>query len=145
MPRKDNPKSSKFFLFFLFVFLLFWSISPGCVPGAKMKNGPDLILRKQDGGKQFTIKTGDAIQVLLEGTGGTGYWWYVLNLDKSHLQLLSEDTQTASDGRVGGPVVGAWNFRATQPGTTEIRLDYYRSWEGSARAIDHFTVKLKIE
>lgn len=110
-----------------------------------MKNGPDLILRKQDGGKQFTVKTGDAIQVLLEGTGGTGYWWYVQNLDKSHLKLLSEDTQTASDGRVGGPVVGVWKFQAIQPGETEIRLGYYRSWEGSARAIDHFTIHLNIE
>ncbi len=145
MPRQDIPRGGNFFSILFLILILFWSIPLGCMAGAEMKKGPALILSKGDGGKEFTVKTGDAIQILLEGTGGTGYWWYVQALDQSHLQFLSEGTQSASDGRVGGPVVGAWNFRAMQPGTAEIRFDYYRKWEGTARAVDHFTVKLKIE
>jgi hypothetical protein len=52
----------------------------------------------------------------------------VQNLDARHLELLSEKTRAASDGRVGGPVLGLWTFQAKEPGSTEIKMDYYRKW-----------------
>ena len=61
------------------------------------------------------------------------------------MELFSEKTKSVSDGRVGGPVLGLWTFRAKEPGTVEIKMDYYRIWEGSAKAIDHFQVRIKVE
>jgi predicted secreted protein len=113
--------------------------------GVSMGNEPDVVLQKQDSGKEITIKAGQGIQIQLEGLGGTGYWWYVENLDARRMELLSEKTKSVSDGRVGGPVLGLWTFRAMEPGTVEIKMDYYRIWEGSAKAIDHFQVRIKVE
>ena len=113
--------------------------------GANMEKEPDVILQKQDSGREITLKAGQLIQVQLEGMGGTGYWWYVQNLDARHLEIISEKTRAPSDGRVGGAVLGLWTFRVKGPGTTEIKMDYYRTWEGAARALEHFRVKISIQ
>ena len=133
----------------LFLFTLFISLGGqtelGGMAGAVMANEPDVILTKQDNGKEITLKVGQVIQVQLEGIGGTGYWWYVENLDPRYWELLSEKTRAASDGRMGGPVLGLWTFRAKEPGTAEIALNYYRTWEGVGKASDHFGVRIKIQ
>ena len=113
--------------------------------GLAMENEPAVVLQKQDNGKEVCIKGGQVFQIQLEGMGGTGYWWYVQPPDVRHVELLSEKTRVVSDGRMGGPVLGLWTFRAKESGTTEIKMDYYRSWEGSAKAADHFQVRIKIE
>ena len=132
---------------FLLTFLAsLWGLTEfSGMEGVSMGNEPDVILQKQDNGKKITVKAGQVIQIQVEGMGGTGYWWYVQNLDAERVELLSEKTKVASDGRMGGPVLGLWNFRAKEPGTTEIKMDYYRSWEGSAKAADHFQVRITIE
>jgi predicted secreted protein len=38
-----------------------------------------------------------------------------------------------------------WRFNAAQPGATEIKLDYYRPWEGAGKAVDQVIFKLRIE
>jgi predicted secreted protein len=113
--------------------------------GGNMEKEPDVILQKQDNGKEVTLNSGQVIQVQLEGMGGTGYWWYVQDLNRRYFDLLSEKTKSVSDGRVGGPVLGLWTFRVKEPGATEIKMDYYRSWEGVAKAAEHFRVKMNIE
>ena len=113
--------------------------------GARVEKEPDVVLRKQDSGKEITVKAGQVIQVRLEGVGGTGYRRYTQNPDARYSLPLSEETRTVSDGRVGGPVLGLWTFRAKEKGPSEIKMDYYRGGEGSDRALDHFIVKIRIE
>ena len=122
-------------------FIFLWGVSE---VGAMGKE-PEVILQKQDNGKEMKIKAGQTFQIHLEAMGGTGYWWYVQSLDARHLELLSEKTKTTSDGRVGGPVLGLWTFKAKEPGTTEIKMDYYRKWEGAEKALEKFRVKITIE
>ena len=146
MVKKGVPRST---LAQIFLFTLFISFAGqtelGGMAGVSMANEPDVILTKQDNGKEITLKVGQVIQVQLEGIGGTGYWWHVENLDPSHWEILSEKTRPVSNGRLGGPVLGFWTFRAKGPGTAEIAMDYYRTWEGVAKALDHFGVKIKIQ
>jgi predicted secreted protein len=113
--------------------------------GRAMGNEPAVILQKQDNGKEVRVKGGQAFQIQLEGMGGTGYWWYVQPPDPRHVELLSETTKTRGEGRVGGPVLGIWTFRTKEPGTTEIKMDYYRNWEGVERAAERFRVKVTVE
>jgi predicted secreted protein len=88
---------------------------------------------------------GDLIEIKLEQMGGAGYQWYVDNLDKKHLELLSEEAKSAAEGRIGAPVLGIWRFKATKKGSTEIRMNHYRVWEGKEKAIEHFLIKLVVE
>ena len=126
----------------VFSFFIFLS---GISEVGAMGKEPEVILQKQDNGKEINLKAGQVVQIQLAGVGGTGYWWYVQSLDARHLELLSEKTRAPSDGRVGGPVLGIWTFRAKEPGSTEIRMDYYRKWEGVEKAIEKFRVKITIE
>jgi predicted secreted protein len=144
MGKKRHAIIMKMVLFTFLASLLGLTEFSG-MAGVSMGNEPDVVLQKQDSGKEITIKAGQGIQIQLEGMGGTGYWWYVENLDARRIELLSEKTKSVSDGRVGGPVLGLWTFRAMEPGTVEIKMDYYRIWEGSAKAIDHFQVRIKVE
>ena len=125
-----------------FSFFIFLS---GFSEVAAMGKEPEVILQKQDNGKAMKLKTGQTFQIHLEAMGGTGYWWYVESLDARHLELLSEKTKTVSDGRVGGPVLGLWTFKAKEPGTTEIKMDYYRKWEGVEKVLEKYRVKITIE
>lgn len=105
----------------------------------------EVILQRQENGTEVKLKAGQVFQVQLEGMGGTGYWWYVQPLDARHVELLGEKTQARAEGRLGGPVLGIWAFQAKEPGTTEIKMDYYRTWEGLAKAIEKFRVKIRVE
>jgi predicted secreted protein len=113
--------------------------------GLAMESEPGVILQKQDSGKEVRVKGGQAFQIQLEGMGGTGYWWYVQPLDSRHVELHSEKTKAQFEGRVGAPVLGIWTFQAKEPGTTEIKMDYYRNWEGVERAAERFRVKITVE
>ena len=146
MVKKRAVRSTVMNLFLLALFITLGGPAEiRGMAGASMENEPDVILQKQDSGKEITLKAGQVVQVQLEGMGGTGYWWYVQNLDARHWEFLSEKTRPPSDGRVGGAVLGLWTFRAKEPGTTEIKMDYYRTWEGVARASEHFRVKIRIQ
>jgi predicted secreted protein len=128
----------------IWAFSFFFFLSGLSEVGAMGKE-PEVILQKQDNGKEINLKAGQVVQVQLAGVGGTGYWWYVQDLDARHLELLSEKTKAESDGRVGGPVLGLWTFQAKEPGTAEIKMDYYRKWEGVEKAIKKFRVKITID
>jgi predicted secreted protein len=110
-----------------------------------MGKEPEVTLQKQDNGKEVKLKAGQVFQVRLEAMGGTGYWWYVQPPDARHVELLGEKTQAQAEGRVGGPVLGIWTFQAKGAGTAEIKMDYYRTWEGVEKAIEKFRVKITVE
>ena len=42
-------------------------------------------------------------------------------------------------------MIQVWRFKAEKPGTTEIKMAYYRPWEGVGKTTDHFLIKLRIE
>jgi predicted secreted protein len=111
------------------------------------EGGNVVILQKEDSGREVQAKSGDVIQVELQGAGGTGYWWYVTNLDKTRAEVVSEETKPAlSDKKlVGGPTTGVWRFKAKEPGRTELIMKYYRVWEGPEKAEGQFSVILNIK
>ncbi|MGC2423223.1 MAG: protease inhibitor I42 family protein [Nitrospirota bacterium] len=110
-------------------------------------NGPKLakILTMADNGNEIRLGPGEIIKVELKVQGGTGYNWHVDGLDESRLKLIGTETREISPRKiVGGPMQGIWSFEAVAPGDTVIRLLYYRIWEGKARAVKKFEVKLHI-
>jgi predicted secreted protein len=110
-----------------------------------MGKEPEVILRKQDNGKEVKLKAGQSFQIQLEAAGGTGYWWHVQTPDARHVELLGEKNRDQSEGRLGGPVLGIWTFQAKEAGTTEIKMACYRTWEGLEKAIEKFRVKITVE
>jgi predicted secreted protein len=102
-----------------------------------------ITVGKDQNGQEIAVRSGDTIEVQLKGMGGTGYWWYLDDLPVDYLELVSEKT-TFPEGRAGAPVTGVWRLKAKEPGHTQIKMDYYRKWEGIRQAADHFVITINI-
>jgi len=110
----------------------------------RIGDGKTVVLNKQDSGKQIDVNIGEVVQVELEAMGTAGYQWFVESLDQEILRLISEGTKVLHPGRLGAPVLMVWKFEVIKEGTTEIKMNHYRSWEGKAHSTDHFDVKIKV-
>ena len=104
-----------------------------------------VTVTKAQGGREIALKVGDTLQIELPSRGGTGYSWSVEANGAPYLKLLSQSTRAAQEPRPGSPVMQVWLFKAAQPGACEIKMAYYRPWEGVGKAVDHFRLKLHIE
>ena len=110
-----------------------------------------ITVTKEQGGRQIALKVGNIIVIELPGQGGTGYSWLAEETFAPYLKLLDQTTRQLKEGRpggpvrVGGPVMQVWRFQAVQPGACEIKMAYYRPWEGVGKAVDHFRLKLQIK
>ena len=102
------------------------------------------VTQEQDG-REIALKVGNILLIELPGKSGTGYLWLVEETFAPYLKLMSEATQKVGESRLGGPVMQVWRFRAAQPGACEIKMAFYRPWEGVGKAVDYFLVKLHIE
>ncbi len=70
---------------------------------------------------------GNQFQIVLEANPTTGYHWDIVGeLDKSVVELVSHDYQSASyPNVVGGGGLDTWTFKAVGAGQATITLGYY--------------------
>ena len=107
--------------------------------------GNEVRLSKQDNGKEITVKVGDIIRLELERFGSTGYEWHLDKSFKAKIELTREETKGISGkGLVGTPVLRSWKLRAVKKGETNLTLHLYRDWEGLEKAVESFSIKIKI-
>ena len=104
-----------------------------------------ITVTKEQGGREITLKVGNILRIELPGRGGAGYIWLVEDTFAPYLKLMDQATQKVGERRPGSPVIQVWRFKAAQPGACEIKLAYYRPWEGVGNAVDHFLIKIHIE
>ena len=104
-----------------------------------------IVVPKEQSGQEITVKVGDLIQIELAELGSAGYSWYIDNLDSQYLELISEEIRKLSEeDKIGAPVMRVWCFKARKVGQTEIKMDYYRNWEGVKKSPDHFLIRINI-
>ena len=104
-----------------------------------------LELTTIDNNRETQINVGEKVKLVLIAQGGTGYEWHSENLDTNILRLI--DKKSVYEGgrsKVGGEMVHTWLFEALKPGDTELRMMYYRRWEGKSNALKSFNVKLHV-
>ena len=118
-----------------------------CMAAESISSQGDVImlLGKEDSGTTHEIKAGDFLHIELEGNPSTGFWWHFQELDEGCLELVKEETEKISEGRLGAPVLGKWRMRAKRCGKTTVKMAYYRQWEGVDKAVDwvSFTITIR--
>jgi predicted secreted protein len=103
------------------------------------------IITKQQSGSEIQVKPDDIIQIELNALGSAGYNWYMDQINGECLEFISEKTkQVSEDRKIGAPVVIIWQFKAQKQGAAEIKIDYYRKWEGMEKSADHFSLKINV-
>jgi predicted secreted protein len=114
-------------------------------PSNLMAAETTITVTKELNGREIALKVGNILRIKLPGNSGTGYSWVVSANGAPYLKLVDQATENVGKPRPGSPVLQVWRFRAAQPGAGEIKIAYYRPWEGVGKAVDHFLVKLHIE
>ncbi len=115
----------------------------------KISNGAikKILLDMNSSGKRVELKVGGEIQIELQGIGSTGYSWYFDQLDLDLFELIEEERkEIRKDPNVltGGPLQYIWKLKSKRSGTSTIRMDYFRIWEGKEKAIQRFKVRIDI-
>jgi predicted secreted protein len=105
-----------------------------------------VIVNKEFNGREIKVRAGGSIHIDLEELGSAGYTWAMKDLDKEHFEVLtvdSKDIKTQGDV-TGAPVIKKWLISAKKQGFAELKLLYYRPWEGEKSATETFILKVRI-
>jgi len=99
--------------------------------------------RLEDPRGPIEVAAGELLAIVLPANPTTGYSWQV-EADEAYLALLSQEFEPAGAGvGVGAGGREAFQFRALQPGSTDLRFHYRRPWEGQAYDTRHYQVTIR--
>lgn len=100
---------------------------------------------EHENGKQIDLCPKQILRIILSEVRTAGFRWIPRPSAQHTLSLVTDEMSPPSTG-VGGAATHRWDFRADEPGATEITLDYRRPWERAApdAAARTFTVSVRV-
>jgi inhibitor of cysteine peptidase len=104
----------------------------------------ELTLAQADNGKSFAVRPGDAIAIRLPENPTTGYQWAIDQTNSEIIELLESVFSPGSETAIGSGGVRIVRFRAKTPGTVQIRLKKWRSWQGDSSIVERFEVTIQV-
>ena len=112
---------------------------PGCASGTDdprtadkaSANASEAVVIDAHADGETRLRRGQILAIELDSNASTGYAWEIVEDGSPVLEPAPVPARAAP---AVAPTPGAggtsrWRFRATQPGTTNLRLVYRRSWE----------------
>jgi predicted secreted protein len=94
------------------------------------------------------LRINDVLQIELPGNAGTGFKWHFNKLDETFFMLLGSHKKMFKKDNprhVGNAYIESLSFKALKVGSNDIRLLYYRPWEGEEMAEKSLHIKVSIE
>lgn len=98
----------------------------------------------EDNGSSHTIRKGQTLVVSLESNPTTGYSWQPV-FDAQFLEQIGEAEFDPESDLVGAGGMETFRFKALQPGTTTLTLNYLRPWEADSPPEEVFELALTVE
>ncbi|MBE2295752.1 MAG: protease inhibitor I42 family protein [Phycisphaerales bacterium] len=117
---------------------------PAVVPAGTRENGM-LVLTQADNQRTAEIRVGEQIVVRLPESRTTGYVWAI---DETNRQLLALDGtrfEEPKEGFIGARGTRSYTLSARQAGKVDLKLKYWRIWEGEGSVSERFSVTLLIQ
>lgn len=105
----------------------------------------EILVIEADQGKTLDAHLGDLIIIRLAESPTTGYRWEFSGGDSQLIEFQGSDFVLAPGAGIGGGGTRTFRFRAKSSGMVQIQLKLRRSWEPEARAIEQFTVNIRIQ
>jgi len=94
----------------------------------------------------ITVKPGKQFHITLESNPTTGYQWRMAQPRLEPCVVLVTNQFVRPKARLtGAPGREIWSFKAVQPGTTTIELEYVRSWEKGVAPVRKTNVVVRVE
>jgi len=98
---------------------------------------------EQQNGQQIELQQGQTLRVTLPEVRTAGFRWSLRDSSQRILTPLADETNAGS-AAVGGTAQHHWDFRATEPGATDLVFEYDRPWARAARAARTFSVSVRV-
>lgn len=102
-------------------------------------------LTGKDAGSTVHVKQGGTVQIALEGNPTTGYTWEVAPGSAAGLEQQGEPEFKADSSALGSGGMMTLRFKATQPGTTALKLIYHRTFEPNVAPLQTFEVTIVVD
>ena len=103
-----------------------------------------LRLTEKDAGRPLKLRTGDKLEVVLEGNPTTGFKWEVGGADASVVKLTGKPEFKPSSDAVGAAGRYTFHFEAVGMGQTRLKLIYRRPFEQDTPPARTFEVTLTV-
>jgi predicted secreted protein len=94
-------------------------------------------------GQRIELQQGQTLRVTLPEVRTAGFRWSLRTPSQQVLTPLADDTDAGS-ATVGGAAQHHWDFRAAEPGATELVFEYDRPWARAAEAARTFSVSVRV-
>ena len=96
--------------------------------------------------KQITIAEGTELIVDLAANPSTGYSWTQPAIGTPAVITQIDSKYVAPETKaLGAAGVQVWTFKASEKGTTTVKMDYSRPWEGGEKAEWTFTLTVTVQ
>jgi inhibitor of cysteine peptidase len=103
-----------------------------------------LILTQNNNGKVIEVSIGDTFFIRLPENPTTGYQWIVEEVEGPIIALEKSNYALTTGTGVGGGGERTLMFKATSPGTTNLRLKLWQAWEGDSSIVDIYTITIHV-
>ena len=94
---------------------------------------------------EFEVEVGDKIRLELCSNPTTGFTWDYEMTEENVLKEEDHDFDAPEEDIPGAAGIEFWTFEAAEKGTTEVRMEYSRQWEGGEKAEWTYTLNVTVE
>src|SRR5271156_3878233 len=103
-----------------------------------------IFISADDNGHEFTFIRGDAVEISLPATSGTGYTWQAEPFAGGSVKQMGEPEFRRDSVMPGASGLEVFHFAVGASGSGTLELRYLRPWEKSAPAARIFKIKFTI-
>jgi inhibitor of cysteine peptidase len=96
-------------------------------------------------GETVKLKQGQTLKIKIDGNPTTGYSWNLTDVDQEILAPLGEPDYASSSTLVGAGGTYTFIFKAVAPGSTTLKLDYFRTFEKENPPADTFQLSVIVK
>lgn len=114
------------------------------VAGWTARQAKTVELNGGQSGSSVELRTGDTLQLALEGNPTTGYTWAPATLDQAILKSAGEPEFQPSSSALGAGGTVTCRFTAVGAGQTTLQMIYSRPFEKDVPPLKTFTVTVTV-
>lgn len=101
-----------------------------------------VFISLDDNGREFTLDRGDALEISLPATSGTGYTWQAEPVAGALVKQVGEPAFALDSAMPGASGHQVFHFSIDASGTGALEIQYLRPWEKGAKPAKVFRIML---
>jgi predicted secreted protein len=101
-----------------------------------------VFISLDDNGREFTLDRGDALEISLPATSGTGYTWQAQPAAGGFVKQVGEPAFALDSAMPGASGHQVFHFSIDASGTGALEIRYLRPWEKDSKPAKVFKIML---